>query len=124
LINITFWSSCYHLEVNFSLFTEFGLWIGLLGVTIQDLKGTRAEYYGVQDKSGVLVASVVPGDPADQAGIQPNDIITKVGDKKINTSRDLTNLAAKLGVNPVRPLCLLIELGVGCQVSVFNFSFP
>ena len=51
---------------------------GWLGVTIQDLKGELAEYYGVKAKSGVLVASVVPGDPADQAGIQPNDIIIKI----------------------------------------------
>ena len=80
---------------------------GWLGVTIQDLKGNLAEYYGVQDKSGVLVASVVPGDPADQAGIQPNDIITKVGDKKITTSRDLTNLAAKLGVGDTARVTVL-----------------
>ena len=71
---------------------------GWLGVTIQDLKGELAEYYGVKDKSGVLVASVVPGDPADQAGIQPKDIITEVDGNKVTTSRDLTNLAAKLGV--------------------------
>ena len=93
---------------------------GWLGVTIQDLKGNLAEYYGVQDKSGVLVASVVPGDPADQAGIQPNDIITKVGGKKITTSRDLTNLAAKLGVGDTarvtvlrdgRPKTLKVKVG-------------
>ena len=71
---------------------------GWLGVTIQDLKGDLAEYYGMKDKSGVLVASVVPGDPADQAGIKPKDIITEVDGKKVTTSRDLTNLAAKLGV--------------------------
>ena len=71
---------------------------GWLGVTIQDLKGDLAEYYGLKDQDGVLVASVVPGDPADQAGIKPKDIITEVDGKKVTTSRDLTNLAAKLGV--------------------------
>jgi serine protease Do len=71
---------------------------GWLGVTIQDLKGDLAEYYGVKDKSGVLVASVVPGDPADRAGIQPKDIITEVDGNTVITSRDLTSLAAKLGV--------------------------
>jgi serine protease Do len=71
---------------------------GWLGVTIQNLKGELARYYGVDDKSGVLVASVVPGDPADQAGIQPNDIITKVNGEAVTSSRDLTNLAANLGV--------------------------
>jgi serine protease Do len=71
---------------------------GWLGVTIQDLKGDLAEYYGVKDKKGVLVASVVPGDPADRAGIQPKDIITKIDGKTVITSRDLTSLAAGLGV--------------------------
>jgi len=80
---------------------------GWLGVTIQDLKGSLAEYYGVQDKSGVLVASVVPGDPADRAGIQPNDIITEVEGKKVTTSRDLTNLAAKLDVGDTAKVTVL-----------------
>ena len=71
---------------------------GWLGITIQDLKGELARYYGIDDKSGVLVASVVPGDPADQAGIQPNDIITKVNGKAVHTSRELTDLTASLGV--------------------------
>ena len=80
---------------------------GWLGVTIQDLKGELAEYYGVKDKSGVLVASVVPGDPADRAGIQPKDIITEVEGKKVTTSRDLTNLAAKLGVGDTARVTVL-----------------
>lgn len=71
---------------------------GWLGVTIQDLTDNLAEYYDVDGKSGVLVANVVPGDPADKAGIRPKDIITAVNGKRIGTSRDLTNLAAKLGV--------------------------
>jgi serine protease Do len=80
---------------------------GWLGVTIQDLKGDLAEYYGVQNKSGVLVASVIPGDPADRAGIQPNDIITEVAGKKVTTSRDLTNLAAKLDVGDTARVTVL-----------------
>ena len=80
---------------------------GWLGVTIQDLKGDLAEYYGMKGKSGVLVASVVPGDPADQAGIQPKDIITEVDGKKVTTSRDLTALAAKLGVGDTARIMVL-----------------
>jgi len=71
---------------------------GWLGVTIQDLKGDLAEYYGLKGKSGVLVASVVPGDPADRAGIKPKDVITDVNGQAVTTSRDLTSLAANLGV--------------------------
>jgi serine protease Do len=80
---------------------------GWLGVTIQDLKGNLSEYYGLKDKSGVLVASVVPGDPADRAGIQPKDIITEVDGKKVTTSRDLTNLAAGLSVGDTARVTVL-----------------
>ena len=80
---------------------------GWLGITIQDLKGDLAEYYGVTGKSGALVTEVVPGDPADKAGIQPKDVITKVNGQKIATSRDLTNLAAMLGVGDTADVTIL-----------------
>ena len=80
---------------------------GWLGVTIQDLKGELAEYYGVKGKSGVLVADVVPGDPADKAGIQPKDIIIEVNGQTLNTSRDLTNLAANLAVGDKAQVTIL-----------------
>jgi len=80
---------------------------GWLGVTIQDLKGDLAEYYGIDGKSGVMVADVVAGDPADKAGIKPKDVITKVNGIKIATSRDLTNLAANLVVGDTADVTIL-----------------
>ncbi len=80
---------------------------GWLGVTIQDLKGELAEYYGLNGKTGVLVADVVPGDPADKAGIQPKDIITEVNGQSVNTTRDLTNLTANLGVGDKAKVTIL-----------------
>ena len=71
---------------------------GWLGITIQDLKGDLAEYHNLKDTSGVLVAEVIPGDPADKAGIKPKDIIIKVNGEKVTTSRELTAEAAKLTV--------------------------
>ena len=80
---------------------------GWLGVTIQDLNGDLAEYYGVDGKSGVMVVDVVPGDPADKGGIKPKDVITMVNGKKIATSRNLTNLAANLGVGDTAKVTIL-----------------
>lgn len=71
---------------------------GWLGVTIQSLNRDLAEYYGIEDGKGVLVVDVVPGDPADEAGIKPKDIILEVNDKKVATSRDLTKMVAGIGV--------------------------
>jgi len=71
---------------------------GWLGVAIQDLSNEMAEYYGLKDRQGVLVADVFAGDPADQAGIKAKDIILAVNDQKIETSRQLTALIAGLKV--------------------------
>jgi serine protease Do len=71
---------------------------GWLGVAIQDLTSEMAEYYGLKDRKGVLVADVFKGDPADQAGIRAKDIILEVNDQMIETSRQLTGMIAGLKV--------------------------
>ena len=71
---------------------------GWLGVTIQDLKGDLAEYYGLKHSEGVMVTDVVPGNPAEKAGIRAKDIITAVNGEKVQNSRELTAKAATLPV--------------------------
>ncbi len=71
---------------------------GWLGINIQDLKGELAAYYGAKNSEGVLVTEVVPGNPADKAGIKAKDIITAVNGEKVKTSRELTARAATLPV--------------------------
>jgi serine protease Do len=71
---------------------------GWLGVAIQDISEEMAEYYGLKDRNGVLVAKVFDGDPAGEAGIKAQDIIISVNDQKIADSRDLTAFIADLKV--------------------------
>ena len=71
---------------------------GWLGVAIQDLSDEMAEYYGIKDGEGVLVAKVFEGDPADKAGIQEQDVILSVNGHKIKDSRALTSFIADLEV--------------------------
>ena len=71
---------------------------GWLGVAIQDLTREMAEYYGLKNRKGVLVADVFKGDPADEAGIRAKDIILEVNDQKVETSRQLTSMIAGLKV--------------------------
>ncbi|MEU7761536.1 MULTISPECIES: S1C family serine protease [Micromonospora] len=53
---------------------------------------------GAED-GGALVAAVTPGSPAEKAGLQRGDVITKFGDKVINDSNDLVGAvqAGKVG---------------------------
>jgi len=80
---------------------------GWLGVTIQDLKGDLAEYYGLKGGEGALVVDVIPGDPADEAGIKPKDVIVEVNGKKIKSSRDLTTIVAGIGVGEKAKIMVL-----------------
>ncbi|CAB1065677.1 HtrA protease/chaperone protein [Olavius sp. associated proteobacterium Delta 1] len=91
---------------------------GWLGVAIQDLTGEMAEYYGLKDRKGVLVADVFKGDPADEAGIRAKDIILEVNDQKIETSRQLTGMIAGLKVGQVAK----IEVFRDRKIKIFSIK--
>ncbi|MCD6185844.1 MAG: Do family serine endopeptidase [Deltaproteobacteria bacterium] len=81
---------------------------GWLGVTIQDMKGEIAAYYGIKgDNKGALVIDTVPGDPADEAGIKAKDIIIAINGKAVETTRELTNRIANIGVGEIANIKVL-----------------
>ena len=71
---------------------------GWLGVGIQDISEEVAEYYGIEEKKGVLVTEVFPGDPADEAGIKSKDIILSINGKTVGTAREITGMIADTDV--------------------------
>jgi S1-C subfamily serine protease len=64
---------------------------GLLGVSIQTIDQESASALGAEVESGALVSSIEPGSAAEEAGLEVDDIITMVNDKKIDSSRELAN---------------------------------
>ncbi|MDG1713270.1 MAG: Do family serine endopeptidase [Woeseiaceae bacterium] len=64
---------------------------GLLGVSIQTIDKESAEILGVNTDSGALISAIVPGSAAEKAALKVDDIIIKVDDEKITTSRELAN---------------------------------
>ncbi|WP_287232832.1 Do family serine endopeptidase [Mesorhizobium sp.] len=66
---------------------------GFIGVRLQEITPSIAEALGIPGK-GALVASVEPGSPAEQAGIQAGDVITHFNGKDIQSVHDLTLAAA------------------------------
>jgi len=64
---------------------------GLLGVSIQAIDRAAAEALDASVDSGALITEVVPESAAEKAGLQVEDIIVEVDDKKIKNARELSN---------------------------------
>jgi serine protease Do len=72
---------------------------GLLGVNIQDVTEALAKSFGRPDTNGALVSQVVPGGPAEKAGIKTGDIILDFNGTPVGGASQLKNLVggAKVG---------------------------
>jgi serine protease Do len=71
---------------------------GRIGVAIAEVDAKVAESIGLGKATGALVRSVEAGGPAEKAGVEPGDIITKVDGKVIEKPGDLQRSIA--GVKP------------------------
>jgi len=71
---------------------------GRIGVAIDQVDAKVAESIGLGKATGALVRSVESGGPAEKAGVEPGDIITKVDGRVIEKPGDLQRSIA--GVKP------------------------
>ncbi|MDB5829477.1 MAG: 2-alkenal reductase [Variovorax sp.] len=71
---------------------------GWIGVEPNNLSPELAETFGVKADTGVIITGVLQAGPAAKAGIRPGDVITGVGDKKIDNVQEL--LTAVAGLKP------------------------
>ena len=62
---------------------------GYLGVGLTDLTPELRTHFGVPEDSGVMVAKVEPGSPAEKAGIRVGDILTSIDGKAVKSSWDV-----------------------------------
>ena len=60
-----------------------------IGIRPADLSRQDAKQFNLPVESGVIVAGVEPGTPADDAGLRTEEIITAIDDKPIKDSGDL-----------------------------------
>jgi serine protease Do len=82
-------------DIIAQLRTEGSVARGWLGVQIQPVTEMVAESLGLQEQRGALVASVVPGSPADRAGIEAGDVIVRMDGEDLDDFKDLPRLVAK-----------------------------
>ena len=71
---------------------------GWLGVQVQPVDGDLAEGLGLAEASGVLVSDVIPDSPAEDAGIQPGDVILKFDGRTVERLRDFPRMVAETEV--------------------------
>ena len=69
-----------------------------LGVSVQDVTPEVAKSAGIEERQGALIAEVVKGGPAEQAGLRQGDVVLAYGGKEVADASALRNAVA---VTPV-----------------------
>src|SRR5688500_4764912 len=80
---------------------------GWLGVSIQRVTPEIAESLGIDKSRGALVANVMEGSPAAEAGIKTGDVIVEYNGNKIEDSNQLPILVARTDVGDTVDVDLL-----------------
>lgn len=76
------------------LISTGGVTRGWLGVSIQPLDAALAESFGLDRVTGALVTRVLPGTPAEQAGMQRGDVLLSFDGKPVRSVKELQLLVA------------------------------
>ena len=107
-------------QIMDQLLTHGEIQRGRIGVQIQDLIPDLAEALGTSHERGAVVAQVIPGTPAEEAGLQIGDVIVEMNGEPVIGSSDLRNKVGLLRVGDAVRLTIerdgepmTIELAVG-----------
>jgi len=80
---------------------------GWLGVLIQEVNRDLAESFGLKRPRGALIAEVMDGSPAEQAGLQSGDIVLEYDGNEIQLSSDLPPMVGRTPVGDTARLKVL-----------------
>jgi serine protease Do len=96
---------------------------GRIGVVIQEVSRELAESFGLQKPAGALVNSIEKGGPAEKAGVEVGDIITKFDGKSVSSSSDLPRMVG--GTKPGAKVPMEVwRKGANRDVSVVVGELP
>jgi len=71
----------------------------VLGISLDELNSKTAEKYGIKEMKGVIVADVVKGGAADQAGLKEGDVILDINGVQVNSPSQLQEQIGKYRPN-------------------------
>lgn len=66
----------------------------MIGVQLQPIDAAMQRRLGTKEDAGVVVANVLPGSPADKAGIEAADVILAVDGTPVRTSSEVMDIVA------------------------------
>ena len=84
---------------------------GWLGIEAQALSRELAASFGLRTPQGVIVAGVVSGGPAAQAGLQPGDVLLSIDGQVILDARATMSDIASIPPGTSLPLTMTLEVG-------------
>jgi serine protease Do len=96
---------------------------GWLGVMIQDMSLELAESFNLPDTRGVLITNLVPGGPADKAGLKRGDVVLRLNDTEIRHSYDFPKIIAEIAPGSTCTLTVNRD-GQDVTISVVLGEFP
>ncbi len=82
---------------------------GSPGMSVDNVNPRWQKAFHIKEKSGVVVTDVVPSGPAEDAGIQPGDLIEGVNQKAVRSLQEYTAALKEIPDN--QPMILLIKRG-------------
>jgi len=82
---------------------------GYFGLAVQEINPEVARQFGIGKNDGVIVTDVAGGSPADDVGIQPQDIIAQVNKVKISSIKDYNREMSKAAER--KSVTLLVKRG-------------
>jgi serine protease Do len=89
---------------------------GWLGVQHTGITPQTADEYGIDpDQTGTLIVHVFPGDPADVAGFEVGDVVTRVGDVPVEETEDLNR---EIGLLPAGTVVNIVVLRDGRELTL------
>jgi S1-C subfamily serine protease len=66
------------------------------GLGVADIASEIVHRFKISAETGVIVISVQPGSPAEQAGIRPGDVIYEINRTPVNSVRDYSAAIGKI----------------------------
>lgn len=82
---------------------------GYIGTQIQSVDARTAQKFNVKLNEGAMVHSVLPGSPAEKAGVEPGDVILNLNGQKIDSPAALQGVVEQLTIGKSYPLEIVRE---------------